>query len=482
MFTESLVLALVGGVAGVLVATVAVPLLSHLVPTTLPLAEPPRVDLRALLIAGAFTAVTGIGFGLIPAAVVGRTGFTALRDGTRGSGGRRQRLRAALVTIEVAVSVVLLVASGLLIRAVWKVQGVDPGFASERVLTLRTALSPARSADSLRRTDFYDRVLAGVRSLPGVKAAAYTSGLPMVLTGGIAGVEIPGREVRSRRTEGVSLRYVTPQLFSALGIPIVQGRSVNDGDRIGRPRVAVVSESFGRVYWPNDNPIGKTFKVRGLEPTVVGVVRDIKVRGLERTNEPQLYMAAAQAPSQVGGLYIPKDLVVRTSNASEALLPSVRDVIRRVDPEQPVSDVRLLTEVVAGQTADRRAQLRILSALAAVALLLTGIGIHGLLAFMVAQRSREIGVRLALGAEPGRVARMIVGEAARLALLGGIPGILIAYGAARAMSALLFGIPPGDPLSLTVGALLVMLVTLVGALAPASRAVKVDPIIAMRAD
>src|SRR4030095_1429168 len=219
-----------------LVAMLAVPLLSHLVPTTLPLAEAPRVHLRALVLGAGVTVLTGIGFGLIPAAVVGRTGFDALRDGTRGGGGRRQRLRTVLVTMEVAVSVVLLISSGLLIRAVWKVQGVDPGFASERVLTLRTALTASRSADSVRRTDFYDRVVAGVQSLPGVQPAAYTRGLPMVLTGGIAGVEIPGAEVTNRRTNGVSLRYVSPQFFSVLGIPLLQGRAVEGGDRIGRRR------------------------------------------------------------------------------------------------------------------------------------------------------------------------------------------------------------------------------------------------------
>ena len=482
MLTESVVLAAIGGTVGVLVATLAVPVLSRLVPTSLPLADAPHVDLRALAIAGAFTALTGIGFGLIPAAIAGRTGFTALRDGARSGGGRRQRLRTALITVEVAVSVVLLVVSGLLIRAVWKVQAVNPGFSAERVLTLRTALSASRSADSVRRTEFYDRVLAGVQSLPGVTAAAYTSGLPMVLTGGIAGVEVPGVDARNRRTNGVSLRYVSPQFHTVLGIAISQGRGVQDGDRMDRQRVAVVSESFVQRFWPNENPIGKTFRVRGLEPTVVGVVRDIKVRGLERTNEPQLYMAAAQAPGQLGGLYIPKDLVLRSTVPTETLLPSVRDVIRRVDPEQPVSEVRMLSEVVSGQTADRRAQLRVMTALAVVALLLTAVGIHGLLAFMVAQRSREIGVRLALGAEPGRVARMIVGEAVRLAVFGGIPGVIVAYAAARGMSALLFGIPPGDPLALTTGAALVIAATLAGALAPALRAVRVSPLLAMRSE
>jgi predicted permease len=483
MLTESVVLALLGGAAGVLVAMLAVPLLAHLVPNTLPLAGPPRLDGRALLIAGAFTALTGIGFGLVPATTVGgRAGLRALREGTRGGGGRRQRLRSALVTVEVAVSVVLLVSSGLLIRAVWKVQAVDPGFASAGVLTLRTALSSARAADSVGRVAFYERVLAGVQSLPGVEGAAYTSGLPMVLTGGIGGVELPGEEVRrNRRTEGVSLRWVTPQFFAVLGVPILRGRGVEAGDRFGGPLAAVVSESAVRRYWPNGDPLGKPFRVRGRDYTVVGVVRDISVRGLERTSEPQLYFAAAQAGG-LGGLYVPKDLVIRAAGRAEQLAPAVRDVIRRVDPEQPVSDVRLLDDVIAGQTADRRAQARVLGALAAVALLLTGVGIYGLLAFMVTQRAREIGVRLALGARPGRVARAIVGEAARLALLGGIPGMFVAYAAARAMSALLFGIAPSDPLTLTGGTLVVVLVTLVGSLAPAVRAVRVSPLLAMRAE
>jgi predicted permease len=481
MFTESTVLAVVGGIAGVLVAMVALPLLTHLVPTSLPFASKPHLDLRALGIAAAFTAITGIGFGMIPAMVVGRTGFDALREGTRAGGGRRQRLRSVLVTIEVAVSVVLLVSSGFLIRAVWRVQAIDPGFASEHVLTMRTALAPDRSADTVRRVEFYDRVLAGVQSLPGIQSAAYTSGLPMVLTGGIGGAEVPGEEVRNRRSNGVSLRYVTPQFFQTLGIPIKEGRGIEDADRLGRPNVVVVSESFVREHWPNGSALGKTFRVRGRDLTIVGVVRDIKVRGLERTSEPQLYFSAMQG-GPLGPLYIPKDLVIRTTLPTEAILPGIRDAVRRVDPEQPVSDVRLLSDVVSKQTADRLAQLNVLTALASLALLLTAIGIYGLLAFMVAQRSREIGVRLALGAEPGRVARMIVWEATRLAILGGIPGVMVAYGAARAMNALLFGIAPSDPLTLAGGALVVMLATILGSLAPAFSAVRVSPLLAMRTE
>ena len=483
MLTESLVLAIIGGVIGVAVATLAVPLLAHMIPTSLPLGETPRLDSRALLVAGAFTALTGFGFGLIPALMTGRrTAFRALREGARGGGGRRQRLRTTLVAIEVAVSVLLLVSSAFLGRAVWRVQSVDPGFSSDGVLTLRTTLTQTRAADSVRRTEFYTRVLAGVRALPGVTAAAYTSGIPMVLTGGITGVELPGQPARNPRANGVSLRFVTPQFFDVLEIPILAGRGIDDADRLGRPLVAVVSESFVARQLSNEPAIGKTFRTRSREYTIVGVVKDIKVRGLERTNEPQLYLSAAQVPAGMGILYIPKDLIIRAGARSAGLVAAVRDVIHRIDAQQPVSDVRMLSNVVEGQTADRRAQLRILVALAGLALLLTGIGIYGLLAFMVTQRSREIGVRLALGAEPGRVARMIVGDAARLALIGGVPGVIAAYAVARAMNALLFGIAPTDPVTLASGFVIVLLATIVGSLAPAMSAVRVSPLMAMRAE
>jgi predicted permease len=483
MLTESVVLALIGGAAGVLVAGLTFPLLIHLIPTSLPLAAMPRPDGRVLLLAAGFTLLTGIGFGLVPALKAGgRTGLDALRESARGGGSRRQRLRTALVTVEVAVSVVLLVSSGLLIRAVWNVQAVDPGFATESVLTLRTALPSSRVFDRTRRNEFYQRVLAEVRSLPGVESAGYTSGIPMVLTGGIAGVEVPGQEVQDRRRAGVSFRFVTPGLLPALGVPLLEGRGIEESDGATNARVAVVSQSFAERYWPGQPALGKTFTVRDEVRTVVGIARDIRVRGLERSSEPQLYIPAAQAPDTIGELYVPKDLVVRAGATAGGLVASVREIVARVDPEQPVSDVRLMSEVLQNQTADRRAQLRVLGALAAVALLLTGIGIHGLLAYTVAQRSREIGVRLALGAAPRRVGRMIVGEAARLALVGGLPGLLFAYWSARSMRALLFGIGPSDPITLGGGVIVVMLVTLAGALVPAYRAVRVSPVEAMRGE
>jgi predicted permease len=484
MLTEGILLALLGGAAGVVVAALALPLLAYLVPTSLPFDAQPALDGTALAIALGFTALIGIGFGLIPATTLGgRAGFTALREGGRSNTGGRQRLRAALVSIEVAVSVVLLVSSAFLIRALWKVQAIDPGFTSQGVLLVRTTLPGETSGDSVRRQQFYDQVLQGVKALPGVEAAAYTSGVPMVLTGGVTDIAITGNErPTDRRRNPVSFRYVTPEFFATLRIPLRRGRAFEAADRIGRPLVAVVSESFAERYWPNAEPIGKTFATRGMTYSVVGIVPDIKVRGPERTSEPQLYVSAAQGGSQIGGLQIPKDLIIRAGDNALSLLPAVRDVVHRVDRDQPVSEVGMLTDVIGRMTADRRAQLRVLGALAVVALVLTAIGIHGLLAFMVAQRSREIGVRLALGADPSRVAGMIVGEAGRLALIGGVPGLFAAYAAARATSSLLFGIPPGDPLTLAGGVLVVMAVTFLGSIAPAFRAVRVSPLEAIRSD
>jgi predicted permease len=481
MLTDSAVLALVGGAAGALVAALAIPLLTSLVPPTLPIAAQPTLDWRVLGFATAFAAITAMSFGLVPALRVGgSTGFNALREGARG--GQRTRLRTALVVIEVAVSVVLLMSSGLLVRAMWRVQAVDPGFGAEAVLTMQTALSSAVYADPLRRSDFYRRVTAEVRALPGVESAAYTSGLPMVMTGGITRIMLAGEEERDDGTQNASLRIVTPEFFSALRIPLRLGRDLSESDTRESPLVAVVSESFARRHWPDAEPIGRTFETRGQLRTVVGVVGNIKVRGPERTSEPQLYIPAAQAPNPIGALYLPKDLVVRLSRQDPGLVEAIREIVRRVDPQQPVANVRMLSEVVGDQTETRRVQLRVLVALAVLALLITAAGIHGLLGFTVAQRDREIGVRLALGANRSSVARMIMSEGVRIALIGVAWGTLVAYGTARGMSTLLFGVPPDDLVTILLVALICFVTTVAASAWPALRAAGIQPMAALRAD
>jgi predicted permease len=480
MLTESMTLALLGGIAGAVAAVIVLPLLSQLVPSTLPIGSKPTVDLRAFVIAAAFAALTGLGFGLIPALRVGgRGGLAALRE-ARGSASR-QRLRTMLVAIEVGMSVVLLICSGLLIRAIWAVRSVDSGFAVERVLTMRTALA-SPLYDSVRRADFYRRVITDVRAIPGVESAAYISGLPMVFTGGITLILLPGEVDRRDGTQTASIRLVTSQYFPTLGIPLRRGRDVSEDDTPGRPLVAVVSESFAARHWPGEDPIGRTFATRGQTRSVVGVVGDVKVRGLERTSEPQLYLPAFQPPPGIADLYLPRDLVIRTSQPAGAILPAIRESVSRIDPQQPVSSVRMLAEVVGDQTAVRRAQVNVLGSLAVLALLLAGVGIHGLLSFTVAQRDREIGVRLALGARPREVARMVVAEGVRMAIIGVIPGALIAYAAGRAMSSLLFGVRPEDPLTIGLATGICFLVAAVGCVRPAIRAARIEPMAALRAD
>jgi predicted permease len=479
---QSLVLTAIGGVLGVVLAVVIVPLFSTLVPPTLPVATQPALDVRVMGMAAFFTLLTAIGFGLLPALRAGRTGFDALRDGARTGGGAKQRLRALLVTVEVAISVLLLISSGLLIRAVWRVQAVDPGFTTENVLTLRTALPRPKYDDPVRRTQFYDRVLEQVRALPGVQSAGFISGLPLVVPGLITGVEIPGQNMRNFRVNGVSHRWITPGYFKAMGIVLHRGRDVEDADTIGRPWVAVVSQSFVDRYWPKDDGIGKQFRHRNQVRTIVGVVGEVRVRGLERSSEPQMYLPAQQADENNPANFDPKDLVIRHAGQGEALTAAIREIVRSADPEQPISDVRPLEAVLAGDTATRRAQLQVLGVLAVVAVLLSGVGIYGLLAYMVAQRAREIGVRLALGAEPAQVGRMIFSDGMRLALYGIAPGVLGAYAVGRWMSTLLFGVSPADPVTFAAAIGVAIAITLAGSLIPALRAVRVTPMSVLKVE
>lgn len=485
LVTESVGIAFVGGIVGVAAAAAGGPLLARLVPSTLPIADHAALDLRVLALALAFVLLTGLAFGLAPALRAGRSAaLDALRSGTRTGGGRTQRLRASLVVVEVAASVVLLVTSGLLIRAVWRIQTTDPGFVADNVLTLQTALPLPKYDSTARRAQFYDRVLEEVRALPGVRDAAYVTGLPMSMRGGIWGVTLPGKEELADDDNGASLRYVTSRFFATLGIPFRRGRDVTESDRGDQPLVAVVSESLAKHFWPNENPIGKRFTLAFSERTVVGVVGDVRVRGLERPSEPQVYLPYQQVPDGSIISYIPKHLVLRTAVPSSVgnLMPRIRDIVRSADPEQPISDVRMMSDIVAEETASRVTQLRLLGALSVIALLIAGLGIHGLLTFTVSKRSQELGVRRALGAQVGEVIGLVMREGLLLALIGIAIGVSLAYAAARGMGALLFGVRPEDPLTIAVAATLCLVTALAGCLRPAMRAARVDPLSALRAE
>jgi putative ABC transport system permease protein len=476
LLTESLTLAALGGVCGVLVAKLALPLLMRLVPQSLPIPEP-GIDLRVLLFAVSLTVLTGLAFGIVPALrACGGAGAAGLREGSRsGVGGRKERLRAALVILEVTASVVLLVTGGLLIRALWTIQAVDPGFRAEGVLTLRTSLPIPKYEQTARREQFYTRVLSDVRALPGVESASYISFLPMTLRGGIWPVSVGGEVVTRSENQTASLRYVEPDFFQTLEIPIRMGRDVNETDTRESLYVAVVSESFARRYWPGANPLGQRFQFAFKERTVVGVVGNIRVRGLERDSEPQVYLPDQQVDDSWLTWYAPKDLVVRSASAPEALLPAIRRSIQNADPEQPISDVRPLADIVEADTAPRQAQVRVLGAFAALAFLLAAIGIHGLLSFTVSQRTQEIGVRMALGAQRFNILAMVLRESFALAAAGVVCGVACGYAAGRAMEALLAGVTPADTSIFCAAVALSLGMTMLGSFIPSLRAVRVDP-------
>jgi predicted permease len=387
-----------------------------------------------------------------------------------------------LVVAEVMASVVLLISAGLLLRALWRIQAVDPGFRSEGVLTLRTALPLPKYDSTARRVEFYRRVLTEVDALPGVESAAYISFLPMAMGGGIWPVGVGGQQVDRRGNSTASLRYITPDFFKTLGIPFRTGRGIEASDRFESPAVAVVSESFARRYWPDADPLGRTFDFALQERTVVGVVGDVMVRGLEQTSEPQVYLPATQVPDGSIIFYTPKDLVVRSSTDPAALLPAIRDIVRRVDPEQPISHVRTMEEIVAEVTSSRTVQVRLLGSLAALALLLAGVGIHGLLSYTVSNRARELGVRMALGAQRRDILGMVVGQGLRLAGAGVLLGVVLAYAAARGMAALLASVGPADGATLLAVGGICLAMAAAGCVFPALRAVRTDPIAAIRAE
>jgi putative ABC transport system permease protein len=487
LLTESLLLSTAGGLLGIAVAIAAVPLLAQLVPATLPVGEATAVDPRVLLFAAMVTVATGIGFGVVPAMrMASDRDLSGLREGSRGGAGRRtERLRSILVAAEVAASIVLLVSAGLLIRALWRVQSVEPGFNPTNVLTVHTPLPTTKYGPTARRVDLYSRILADVRALPGVTTAAYVSYLPMVMRGGIWNVKFLDAPVvldEFGNDPSAILRFVTPGFFETLGIPLTAGRDIRESDTFEANGVAVVSESFVKKYLPGVDPIGRRIDFAMRERTVVGVVGDIRVRGLERVSEPQAYVSYRQVRDGNIIGYLPKELVIRCATDPAALVPAVRRIVRAADPEVPIAAVRTLTDVVAADTASRSTQLRVLTAFAALSLLLAGIGLHGLLSFAVSQRTQEISLRMALGARPGDVLGLVLRQVLVLTLVGAAAGMAVAYAAGRWMEGLLFGVQPGDLATFSTAATIAVLMTISGSLFPSLRAVRVDPAAVLRSE
>ena len=483
LITESLTLAAVGGLLGLAVATAGTPLLSRLIPGGLPVTGEPTVDHRILAIAAILILLTGLACGVAPALRAGRNGpLDALRGTSRAGGGRTRTVRAGLVILEVASSVILLVSSGLLIRAVARINAINPGFDARNVVTLRTVLPLPKYDSTMQRVRFYESVLREVGALPGVEAAGYVTGLPLVMRGGIRSITVPGITEPGNDRETASIRYVSGQYFATMRIPMIRGRDFNQGDLPDGLPVAIISDAFAKRYWPADDPVGRRFLIGDEERTIVGVVGDIHVRGLLRSSEPQFYLPAAQPGNAAVSGYMPKDLVVRTSTDPLSLVASIRRVVRGVDTEQSISNVSTMEAIVEEETGPRQVQLRILVVLSSIALVVAALGIHGLLTFTVSRRLHELGVRRALGAPVRDIVGLVVREGIVLASAGIALGILGAYASARAMSSLLVGVQPQDPIILGTAVGLCFAIAVLSCVRPAQRAASVDPLSALRAE
>jgi putative ABC transport system permease protein len=476
LLTESVVLAAIGGTIGVVLAVTGTPLLARLVPDALPVADLPGADLRVLAFATILTLATSIAFGVGPAVrSSGGSDVDALRSRSS-TDSRTTRARAAFVAAQVCGTVILLVCTGLLLEAMWRVQSVDPGFRSDRVLTLRTDLSFPKYGPIEARRELYSSVLDRARALPGVVDASYTSFLPMVFGGGI----FSASTAEDPDDIAVSIRFITPDYFATLGIPLLDGRDVTDRDDSSAPLVAVISQSLASRLWPGQSAIGRQVDVEvvGSGWTVVGVVGDVSVRGLERSSEPQMYFPFQQ--QQYLNFYAPKDLAIRTADDPMTLIPGIREIIRQADPGLVISDVRLFDDVVASQTGSRRAQLNVLGIFAGVAFLLAAVGIHGLLSYAVSTRTKEVGVRLALGAQQQDVLKMFFGQALKLCAGGAALAVPLAYAAGRALEPVLFGVGPGNLAIYAAAVVLALAMAVAASLGPAARAARVEPAVAVR--
>jgi putative ABC transport system permease protein len=480
---ECLVLAGAGGALGLLIAHAGVPAILSLFPASFPLprAQEVAVDARVLAVTAALSIGVGLVLGILPAWQAGRGRMAELlRAGGRAlTGGARTR--SALVVVEVTLAVVLVIGAGLLGRSLAHLQATDPGFQPERVLTAQMLLVPARYEDEARRASVVEQILERVRAVPGVSAAGSIHFLPLSGIHSGTGAHRLDRPVPAHGEDpGAGVSVITPGYLTAMGIPLIAGRDFDARDRLGAPRVALVNEALVRDFYPGEDPLGKRLFVEWCDGDedcrheIVGVVGDVRHGGLQQAAERTVFLSNAQAPSFVASL------VVRTSGDPAFAAAAVREQVRRVDPEQGLLSVRPMEGVVADSIARPRLQALLLGGFAALALAMACLGLYGALAYSVEQRRREVGVRVAIGATPRRILRLVVGEGLRMTAVGLAIGAALALGLARYVSALLFGVTPTDPAVYAGVGTLLLAVAVVASCAPARRAMRVDPVVALR--
>lgn len=483
---ESLILSLTGGALGLVLAIWGRQAFEAFGPGFLPTSRGFEIDGRVLAFTAGVSLLASLLFGAVPALRAARASLgRALKQGSQGSGDGpdRGRLRALLVIAEIAMALVLVACAALLIRSVSRLTAVDPGFDPAGRLTLKVWLPSARYGTGSEQTAFYDRVLAKMETLPGVDAAGLVSTLPLGDFDRVS-IDAEGLAIPEGQEPDVDRYIVTPGYLSTMGIPLKAGRGFTTGDRETTAPVVLVSETLARQLWPGRSALGLRVRMPNGGPreewpwrTVVGIVKDVKQYALDRENTPQMYLPQAQVPTNY------MTLVVRTRNGDPtALAAPVREAIRSLDPDQAVFDVQTMEEILMGSIALRRFAMILLGGFAGLALVLAAVGIYGVMAYSVSRRTREVGIRMVLGAQRNDVLLLILGRGLLLASCGLGIGLAAALGTTRLMSALLFEVSPTDPFTFAAITLLLATVALAACYLPASRVLELDPLEALRSE
>ena len=498
LLTESVLLALIGGTIGMLIAQWGIRLILYISPAAIPRSTEISLNWRVLIFTIGLAFVTGILFGLVPALQAGVVDVhETLKETGRGTSGRHW-LRSSLVVVEVATTLVLLIGAGLMIRSFYRLQKVNPGFSYEHLTSFSVSLPDKKYTTAEQREQFYGQLLEKVRALPGVEATAAATGLPLGNNGWQTGFVVDGRPRPPRdQTPLMEACLVTPDYFRAMNIPLKRGRYFTDQDNrswiagkdlsqleeverdVAGMNAIIIDEEFARRYWPNEDAVGKRIAMGNEKHpmflTVLGVVGRVKMEGLSQDSKRvQGYFAFAQNPSS------DMTVILKAAGDPNQLIAAVRQQVKTVDPDQPIYSIRTMDEIRAESVAPERLNLTLLSIFAGIALVLAIVGIYGVMSYSITQRTHEIGIRMAIGAQPRDVFKMVIGQGMMLALIGVGIGLVGAFGLTRLMTTMLFGVEPTDPATFAAIAVLLTGVALVACYVPGRRATKVDPVVSLR--
>jgi putative ABC transport system permease protein len=484
LLTESVLLSAVGGVSGLLLACWGLAYLPELSPANIPRLDNVHLDGRVLGFTFGLSLLTGMLFGLAPALQISQidVGDTLKESGRASASRGMQRARSAFIVVEVALTFVLLVGAGLLIRSYWNLQRVNPGFKTDHLLTLQLGLPATKYREGAQVITFYRQLQERLGATPGVESASGASDILLPKLPSSGGISIENRPFdRSEQKVELPYDFVLPNYFQTVGIQLLHGRDFDARDVRVAPRVAIINETFAKRFFPNDDPLGKRFAFGDANDdpqwiSIVGVVRDTKRQGLDEPVRIESWIPHAQMP--VRGMKI----VVRTAGDPHTMAGAMREAVWSLDRDLPIQKMQTMGQVLDERVAQRRLNMLLLGLFAAVALILAAVGVYGVMSYVVTQRKHELGIRVALGARPGDLIRLVVWQGMRLALLGVGAGLIVAVTLTRLMSTLLFGVSAFDPLTFIAIVLLMLLVALLASWIPARRTTKVDPMTALRCE